>query len=75
MFVVYGKPECPWCDRVKDILRGQAHTYIDLSKDDQALEYIRSQGHKTVPQVYRYGEHIGGYEATNKFLKENKIAD
>lgn len=75
MFVIYGKPECPWCDRLKDLLYGHTHVYHDLSKDQEALEYIRSQGHKTVPQVFHDGEYIGGYEATNKFLKENKIAD
>lgn len=72
MFTIYGKPECPWCDRVKALFPEHTHhLYIDLSKNPEALDYIRSQGHKTVPQVYHNGIHIGGYEATNKYLKEN----
>ena len=71
MYTVYGKPNCPWCDRVKNLLEGEDVRYVDLSIDSEALSYIKSQGFKTVPQVFHNGVYIGGYEATSKFIKEN----
>lgn len=71
MYTIYGKPDCPWCDRVKDLLSTEDVRYVDLSEDTDALRYIKSQGFKTVPQVFWNGNLIGGYEATQQFLKEH----
>ena len=68
MYTIYGKPNCPWCDKVKNLLSGEDVRYVDLSEDEEALRYIKAQGFKSVPQVFWNGHHIGGYEATQQFL-------
>lgn len=67
-YYVYGKPGCGWCTKAKALLKekGKAFNYIDISKVPSAKEYILSEGHETVPQVYavtpEVDQHIGGYE-------------
>lgn len=77
MFEIYGTQQCPWCDRVKDLVNstGFEYTYTDVGESEEAQQMFRQNNYRTVPQVFHEGEHIGGYEATNKYLKENKIAD
>jgi glutaredoxin 3 len=65
MLVVYSKDHCPFCDRAKSLLKlkGIAFEEIRIDLDPQAREFIVSQGHRTVPQIYRNGELFveGGY--------------
>lgn len=77
MFEIYGTQQCPWCDRVKDLVNstGFEYTYTDVGESEEAQQMFRQNNYRTVPQVFHEGEHIGGYEATNKYLKENKIAN
>ena len=43
--VVYGKPNCPNCVTVKNILntRGIEFDYIDVTEDQDALTYVKEQ--------------------------------
>lgn len=69
--VVYGKPNCPYCDKAKRILDSNnvKYTYVDVSVDLEALEFIKGAGHKTVPQIYVDGIYHGESESA-KTLKE-----
>jgi glutaredoxin-like protein NrdH len=51
---VYSKPACPYCDMAKNYLTKNNFDYdvIDISQDSAAREFIMSQGHRTVPQIY-----------------------
>lgn len=64
--VIYGKPNCPFCVRAKDLCeaKGIDHEYIDfiaagMSKQD--LEAIVGKPVSTVPQILVDGVAIGGY--------------
>jgi glutaredoxin len=65
MITVYSKPNCPYCDRTKIWLENNDLPYqtINVFEDTTALEFIKSQGHKTVPQIYFNGTILveGGY--------------
>lgn len=52
---------CPWCDRVKTLLRinGKSFTAKELT-----LEELKQRGFATVPQVFDGEKLIGGFEAT-----------
>lgn len=53
--VVYSKPNCPFCVKVKSFIedKGLPYTEVDVSQDEYLLEELKSKmGHKTVPQVY-----------------------
>jgi glutaredoxin-like protein NrdH len=70
MITVYSKPNCPYCDRTKIWLEHNNLPYqtIDVMADSSALEFIKSQGHKTVPQIYFNGSVLveGGYTGLTK---------
>lgn len=70
MITVYSKPNCPYCDRTKIWLEHNNLPYqtIDIMADSSALEFIKSQGHKTVPQIYFNGSVLveGGYTGLTK---------
>ena len=70
MITVYSKPNCPYCDRTKIWLEHNDLPYqiVDVMVDSNALEFIKSQGHKTVPQIYFNGAVLveGGYTGLTK---------
>lgn len=63
-YVVYSKPSCGYCQLAKLFLESQKieYTEIDVSSDKQALDFLKSKGFRTVPQIYSDEEYIGGYE-------------
>ena len=54
MIVMYSKPDCGHCVLAKAWLdrHNVEYTEIDVSSDPDALNFIREQGHRTVPQIY-----------------------
>ena len=62
---VYSKDNCPFCDRAKNLLKlkGIEFEEVRIDLDEQAKAFIESEGHRTVPQIYRNGELFvtGGY--------------
>jgi len=58
MLTVYSKKICPYCDNAKQYLRNNdiAFAEIDVEQDPAALEFIRAEGHRTVPQIYLNGK-------------------
>lgn len=79
-FVVYSKPECVYCDKAKQLLESHGLQYrevvIDVGQEKQPeVEYItvtalkeRIPGVRTVPQIYRGEQLIGGYDALKQVL-------
>ena len=66
MITLYSKPDCPYCDRAADYLKRNnfLFTKVDVIEDANALDFIKSKGHKTVPQVYYENRLLveGGYD-------------
>ena len=74
--VVYTRPRCPFCTKVKAALRKAGivdFNVIQIHKSAKKRKEMirRSKGKKTVPQVFMDGKHIGGYSQTAAFLKRN----
>jgi glutaredoxin len=63
MYVVYGKPNCAFCEQAKMLLtaKGQDFTYVDVSQDVEAMSRLQEIGARTVPQIFFDGELIGGF--------------
>lgn len=63
-YTIYGKPSCVYCERAKELLKsfGKEYNYIDVEEDIEALDFIVSNGFKTVPQIFMQEVHIGGFE-------------
>jgi glutaredoxin-like protein NrdH len=70
MITLYTKLQCPFCDNAKIWLEKNnlAYTPVNIMENDEALEFIKSKGHKTVPQIYFDGELFveGGFTGLSK---------
>lgn len=54
MITIYSKSNCPHCDDAKEYFNTNDIPFeaIDVSKDENALLFLKKNGHKTVPQFY-----------------------
>lgn len=72
IIIVYGKPSCPQCDIAKAKLRsaGKSFAYIDLfeAENKEDLDYIKAQGHRSVPIIMLNGVHVSLEEALRSSL-------
>lgn len=63
---IYTTKVCPYCIRAKNLLNAKDADFkeIDLTGDDAGREALlkRSNGMRTVPQIFINGQHIGGYD-------------
>ena len=81
MFEIYTKPGCPFCDRAKDLITAKGFQYVERVLDvgqvkEPNVEYFTVPqlhqlvpGARTVPQIFRDGQLIGGFEALRLNLK------
>jgi glutaredoxin 3 len=64
MIKIYGKPQCPFCDRAKALCeqKGYEYTYKQLDVDftrEELFEQFPTA--RTFPQITAHGEYIGGF--------------
>ena len=76
MITVYSKYLCIWCDRAKAFLKNNGIEFKDVNvMEDKAMDFVISQGHRTLPQIYHNDKVIsGGYTGLTK-LKEGKLEE
>ena len=63
--VIYTGPMCNYCPAAKHLLNKKKINYeeIDIGYDDKKREEMlkKSNGAKTIPQIFIEEKHIGGY--------------
>jgi glutaredoxin 3 len=63
---VYSKMVCPFCVRAKALLshKGVEYTEIMVDQDPEKLDemLMRSEGKRTVPQIFIGDQSIGGFD-------------
>ncbi len=73
MITVYSKPNCPYCDKAKYLLKSLGLQYEEkvVTKDLSVEELYEALGKqvRTIPQIVINKDHIGGYNE----LKEHFI--
>jgi len=65
MIEIYGKPQCPFCDRAKALCeqKGYEYTYKQLGTDfDREFMLEKFPTARTFPQIVANGEAIGGFQ-------------
>jgi glutaredoxin 3 len=80
---IYTTKVCPYCVRAKNLLKAKDadYTEIDVTGDDAGREALlkRSNGMRTVPQIFINGKHIGGcdnlYELEEKGELDKLLAE
>lgn len=73
MIIIYGKPQCPFCDKAKHLLdvRQINYEYRQLGVDferEQILEEFPEA--RTFPQIVINGIKIGGYEQMLTYIED-----
>lgn len=70
MVTVYSKNNCPFCVQAKNLLKlkGVEFQEVKIDEDADAKEFVLSEGHRTVPQIYKDGRVLveGGYQGLAK---------
>ena len=64
MIKIYGKPQCPFCDRAKALCeqKGYEYTYKQLDVDFTREElFEKFPNARTFPQITAHGEYVGGF--------------
>tara|TARA_B100000242_G_scaffold180333_1_gene129361 strand:- start:370 stop:624 length:255 start_codon:yes stop_codon:yes gene_type:complete len=76
---IYTGPFCNYCDAAKRLLTRNDAQYIeiDVAKVDGAKDAMikKTNGKKTIPQIFFGDQHIGGYDEVRALEKENKLKD
>lgn len=64
--VVYSTRLCPYCVMAKRLLQQKGVAYddvlVDINAERRAEMLSRSNGRRTVPQIFIGDRHIGGYD-------------
>ena len=70
---------CNYCDAAKRLLSRNNLSYneIDIAKVDGAMDEMikKSNGKRTIPQIFFDDQHIGGYDEVRALEKEKKLQD
>ena len=76
---MYSGPLCAFCDAAKRLLLRNNLKYkeIDISTKDGLKEEMikKSNGRRTIPQIFFDDYHVGGYVELRSLEKENKLKD
>jgi len=74
MLTMYSKNNCPFCVQAKNLLtlKNIPFTEIKIDENLSAKEFILSEGHRTVPQIYRGNKLFveGGFQGLSKLTEE-----
>jgi glutaredoxin len=73
---IYTKHDCGFCVMLKTLLERKQIDYeeININQDENAREFLKQAGHRTVPQIYCEGELFveGGFNGMKKYLAEQE---
>ena len=74
---VYMGPRCSYCDAAKRLLTRNDIAYKEINialEEDKMDEMLKkSNGKRTIPQIFFDEYHVGGYEELRALEKEKKL--
>jgi glutaredoxin 3 len=77
--VIYTTNVCPYCVSAKRLLDRKQLEYVEISLMDEPWRMTemlqKSNGARTVPQIFIGGLHIGGYDDLAALDADGKLAD
>ena len=59
--LIVTKDDCPWCLKLKELLSSEGIRYEEISKTEAEKKGYWNSDWKTVPQMWLYKKHVGGY--------------
>lgn len=78
-FTVFGRPDCGYCVRAKQLLDAKEYQYrwVDINAEGISkadLEKTIGRSVETVPQIFHGQEHIGGFTELDDYVKKIEAA-
>ena len=77
--LMYSGPMCNFCEAAKRLLDRNNLKYevIDISSGDGIRDEMikKSNGKRTIPQIFFDDHHVGGYQELRELEKENKLQE
>ena len=74
---IYTGPLCVFCDRAKALLnkKGVSYKEINIASDPNKMDEMikKTNGMKTIPQIFIDGRHIGGNDRLQALENEGKL--
>ena len=74
---IYTGPLCAFCDRAKALLnkKGVSFKEINLTSDPNKMDEMtkKTNGMRTIPQIFIDGHHIGGNDKLQALENEGKL--
>ncbi len=64
---------CPWCVKLKEELSAEGVRYEEITKAEAEEKGFWGPEWKTVPQLWLYKKHIGGYTEYIQYKEENSV--
>ena len=75
--LIYTGPSCNFCDAAKRLLERNKLKFneIDVSSGENIRDEMikKSNGQRTIPQIFFGDYHVGGYTELRTLEKENKL--
>lgn len=75
MITIYGKENCPWCVKAKTLAETYQLKYEYKNAEDPlvlAELKLAKPDVRSVPQIWWYGRHIGGYKEFSVEVENTK---
>ena len=77
--IMYTGPFCNFCDAAKRLLKrnGLSFSEIDVSTGEKIKEEMikKSNGQRTIPQIFFDDYHVGGYTELRELEKSNNLKE
>ncbi len=74
---IYTSRSCPYCARAKALLKSKGVSFNELEVDGNpeliAESVKRSDGMRTVPQIFIENYHVGGYDDLSSLDQNGKL--
>jgi glutaredoxin 3 len=75
--IVYSSAHCPYCEQAKKLLdaKGVAYDVVRVDEDPQQFEEMlaKSNGLRTVPQIFIGDHHVGGFDRLREAEQAGKL--
>ena len=75
--IIYGTLTCPFCVSAKSLLDSKGVEYQEILVDKEPGKkeemLAKSNGRRTVPQIFINDQHIGGYDDLKKLQDSGKL--
>ena len=77
--LIYTGPSCNFCDAAKRLLERNKLKFneIAVSSGENIIDEMikKSNGQRTIPQIFFGDHHVGGYTELRALEKENKLKE